>query len=277
MSSQRCDTCLVCGSEAYCYMMVKVLSKYDAKLFCCEHCGFLYLKKPTWLEEAYASPLALTDTGLMFRNINIAERLSVFLYFGLKERGRKYCIDFAGGYGILVRLMRDSGFQFLWLDKYSINAVAPGFEFDNQGEVAVVTAMEVLEHVENPIDFCSEIFEKYAAKVMIFSTCLYEGGVPDPAKWSYYSLDTGQHISFYKKKTLKKIAERLSCNYYGYGDMHVISRQPINKFWIMIAFSRFRKMFIWYVRLKMKSLLTSDHISMRNRIRSEHVIENKLI
>lgn len=260
--------CSVCGSRARRHSTLRLMGKYDSDLYSCKNCGFLFFPRPSWLEEAYSAPIASTDTGLMLRNIKISEQLAVFLYFVLGERGLGRYVDAAGGYGVLVRLMRDWGFQFFWQDKYCVNAMAPGFEFSGQELVSAVTAMEVLEHLENPLGFCRDALESNGTDTLIFSTCLYEGAVPDPKTWSYYSLETGQHIGFFQRCTLEYIASQLSCFYYGFGDMHVISRRPLNRFWMKIAFSRLRSLFTGHVRRRMKSLVTEDHQSMVERLRS---------
>lgn len=260
--------CAVCGGQTCKQHELQVLGRHHADLYLCEGCGFLFFPRPSWLEEAYSAPIASTDTGLMLRNIKISEHLAVFLYFVLGERGLGRYVDAAGGYGVLVRLMRDCGFQFFWQDKYCVNAMAPGFEFSGQEPVSAVTAMEVLEHLEDPLGFCRDALESNGTDTLIFSTCLYEEAVPDPNTWSYYSLETGQHIGFFQRRTLEYIASQLSCFYYGFGDMHVISRRPLNRFWMKIAFSRLRSLFTGYVRRRMKSLVTEDHQSMVERLRS---------
>ncbi len=260
--------CSVCGSRARSYLTLRLMGKYDSDLYSCTNCGFLSFRHPNWLEEAYSAPIASTDTGLMLRNIKISEQLAVFLYFVLGERGLGCYVDAAGGYGVLVRLMRDWGFQFFWQDKYCVNVMALGFEFLEKEPVSAVTAMEVLEHLEDPLGFCRDALESNGADILIFSTCIYEGTVPDPKTWSYYSLETGQHIGFFQRRTLQYIASHLSCYYYGFGDMHVISRRPLNRFWMKIAFSRLRNLFTGYVRRKIKSLVTEDHQLMVERLRS---------
>jgi hypothetical protein len=260
--------CPICGLEPERCLKVNVLGKYDQYMYSCKECGFLFFPSPHWLEEAYSAPIASTDTGLMLRNLKISEHLAVFLYFVLRDRGFGGYVDVAGGYGVLVRLMRDWGFQFFWQDKYCVNAMAPGFEFSGQGPVSAVTAMEVLEHLEDPLGFCRDALGSSGADTLIFSTCLYGGVVPDQNTWSYYSFETGQHIGFFQRRTLECIASQLSCFYYGFGDMHVISRRPLNRFWMKIAFSRLRSLFTEYVRLRMKSLVTEDHLSMVERLRS---------
>jgi len=118
--------------------------------------------------------------------------------------GNRY-LDFAGGYGVLTRLMRDRGFDFYWQDPYCKNVFARGFEWENiKGETSSggVTAFEVLEHVPDPLGFVRSALEQARTSNLIFSTLLYEGEPPAPEKWWYYALETGQHISFFRRDTL---------------------------------------------------------------------------
>jgi len=80
---------------------------------------------PYWLDEAYGDAISVLDTGLIQRNLHIAERLAPLLYF-LFDHKAPY-LDVAGGYGMLVRLMRDIGFDFYWSDKYCRNLFAECF------------------------------------------------------------------------------------------------------------------------------------------------------
>ena len=62
------------------------------------------------------------------RNIEISKNLKLIIPFFIKEPQTKKFLDYGGGYGILVRLMRDVGYDFYWFDKYSQNIFAKGFE-----------------------------------------------------------------------------------------------------------------------------------------------------
>jgi hypothetical protein len=74
------------------------------------------------LEEAYASTINNSDTGIMSRNLsNISLVLATLIL--IKNRN-SLVVDCAGGYGFLVRLLRDIGVNALWSDPYCENLVA---------------------------------------------------------------------------------------------------------------------------------------------------------
>ncbi len=69
-------------------------------------------------------------------------------------------MDWAGGHGLFVRLMRDQGFDFHWQDDYAENILAkPHIFARTQVPVSAVTAFEVFEHVADPLSFVENIFE----------------------------------------------------------------------------------------------------------------------
>jgi hypothetical protein len=96
--------------------------------FQCSSCGFIQTETPYWLDEAYKYPINPEDTGLVNRNIVSAKRTSSLLYFLFDPHGTY--LDYGGGYGLFVRLMRDSGFNFYWTDPFTKNIFAEGFEYD---------------------------------------------------------------------------------------------------------------------------------------------------
>ena len=101
--------CKICDTECRQQFFRTILNKYQIAYFYCGACGFLQTEEPYWLEEAYESAIANADTGLVQRNIYLSRMLSTLLFFEFDRQG-KY-LDFAGGYGMLTRLMRDAGFD----------------------------------------------------------------------------------------------------------------------------------------------------------------------
>ncbi len=250
---------------------VRVMGRYVSELLHCSQCGYVCLPNPCWLDEAYSSAIASTDTGIVARNLATAEQLAILLYFGFGERGGGRYLDLAGGSGLLVRLMRDQGFDFRWSDKYAQNMLSAGFEWPTDEDVAcvAVTAMEVLEHVTDPLGFISEALVTGGSDTLIFSTSVYEGGPPAVDAWPYYSLQTGQHISFFTYRTLGQIGKQLSLKYVGHGDLHILTRRTIvpSSPLLRLAAARTRKLLLPFVRNGIKGRMIADHEAMIQRLK----------
>ena len=93
--------------------------------FRCDYCGFIQTEKPYWLHEAYSTAIAAQDVGILARNL-MNRRVTAALLKVLFPDATKL-VDFGAGHGILVRLMRDLGFDFVWMDRYASNDYARGF------------------------------------------------------------------------------------------------------------------------------------------------------
>lgn len=263
--------CKICSSITYKSFGVLMLGKYDADFFHCKSCGYLYTPNPTWLVEAYTKSIAQTDTGILSRNLNISKFISIIIYFLANKPSDKKYIDVAGGYGLLTRLMRDIGFDFYWCDKYSNNLVASGFEYSvNQGSCFLATAIEVLEHVENPLEFLVSSMDLAGSDVLIFTTELYKGTPPNPNEWWYYSFITGQHISFYSKKTLEVIAEKLGLFFFTSNGIHILSKYQLNQLVLqLVSFKLLRSFLFFYVKSRMTSKSLADHNFLLDKLRSK--------
>jgi hypothetical protein len=226
----------------------------------------MFVEEPSWFGEAYAEPINIYDTGIIARNISFSQRAAIIIYF-LFNKGAKF-LDYAGGYGIFTRLMRDIGFDFYWHDPYSTNLMARGFEiFDGTGKFELVTCFEVLEHLPNPIEEIEKIFN-YSDSIL-FSTTLLPSPMPKPGEWSYYGTEHGQHVSFYSLETLEFIAKKFGCNLYGKGDLYLLTKRT-PKFLLFDLFMKFsRNKAFAYVKRHMKSRTTSDSETLARMNRQE--------
>lgn len=211
--------CKICNSKARQVFNSKVLRKYDVKYFKCDICGHLFTEDPFWLDEAYSRSINLSDTGLLDRNIYFSKVLSVLIFFCFDKKGS--FLDYAGGYGVFTRLMRDIGFDFYWHDPYTQNLFANGFEKDlkSNSRFELLTAFEVFEHLVNPKEELEKMLE--FSDTIVFSTELMPQEVPDPKDWWYYGFNHGQHISFYTESTLKTLANQFKLNYYNVDEIHI--------------------------------------------------------
>lgn len=218
-------TCAICGNSTQPAFSTITLKKYTFDAMICPHCGFLQAANPHWLNEAYSEAIAACDTGLVARNLSLAATLSPLFFHLFGTDGRH--VDFAGGTGLFVRLMRDIGYDFYWRDPYCTNVHARGFEFQRGHGYLAVTAFEVLEHVVDPMEFVLSVFQDTGAEVLFFTTELFSGAPPKPDEWWYYAFDAGQHISFYQAKTLEIIADRLGMKFVSYNGIHVFCKTSL--------------------------------------------------
>jgi len=258
--------CPICSGQRREIFQARILNKYNVRYFFCDSCGLLQTEEPYWLEEAYRSAIADADTGLISRNLDIARKLSSLLYFCFDPQD--HYAEFAGGYGLLTRLMRDRGFDFHWYDPYCKNIFARGFEWDQlEGKIPsrAVTAFEVIEHVLNPVTFLSNAIARAQTSTVIFSTFLYEGEPPLPEKWWYYSLSSGQHISFFRRQTLLKLAEQLGLHLHSNGWFHVMTTERMHQAAFRFCTGKMARLSDAYVKLRLPSKTFDDHQQIANR------------
>jgi hypothetical protein len=218
------ENCKICGSKNDFFSSATILKKYDINYFRCFVCGFVQTQEPYWLDEAYSTAIADSDVGNISRNIQNRDIVKNVLDFCFseffKQKTKPVFMDYAGGYGMFVRMMRDLGYDFYWYDKYCKGIfVAKHTIADMQKKYSLVTAFEVMEHIYNPLFEIDKIFQ-YSDN-LIFSTQLLPKILPKPNEWWYYALSSGQHISFYTKKSLEIIAEKFGKKYVGNESLHI--------------------------------------------------------
>lgn len=211
--------CKICDSEDQLFDTAIILKKYQIDFFECPLCGFIQTEEPFWLEEAYSSAITSSDIGLIQRNIILSRKLDFFIRLHLPEVGR--FLDYGGGYGMLVRMMRDKGYDFEWYDEYCDNLFAQHHEMSKQ-HYDVVTAFELLEHLPDPMGEIEKLFQM--GDTVIFSTELIPKERPKVKDWWYYGVEHGQHISFYTLKTMGLIADKYGMRYSYMSGLHVFSR-----------------------------------------------------
>lgn len=256
------ETCRACGDLAPFKFEGPLLGR-TVSYFECTRCGYLQTEQPTWLDEAYASPINITDTGILARNVLNTRRIGSFCLLLRKRKAR--IVDFAGGHGIQVRMMRDAGFDAFWSDKFCENLFARGFE--HQGEPAdIATAFEAFEHFVNPDAELTRILD--VAPTVLFSTLLLPEPIPLPGTWWYYGEEHGQHVGLYQKRSLELLAKKHSARLYTNGsDLHVITKEPIG-----MDFRRLSIMMrLWPLvrRFWLRPLTHDDHAALVRQIAAE--------
>jgi len=218
------DTCRACGGATTVVFETTILGRYSVKFLKCQVCESLQPENPFWIGESYTDAIGATDTGAMVRNLQCLA--AVYAVSALcRVRGR--ILDSGGGAGVLCRLLRDYGFDAYLSDKHADPVFARAFSIPidecRTGDFALVSAVEVLEHFEDP---AGEIGRLFALRpdVVVATTEVYRGEGKD---WWYLSTQTGQHVFFYSEKCFELLARKRGLYYLGAGWIHVFSAKPL--------------------------------------------------
>jgi len=160
--------------------------------------------------------------------------------------------------------LRDYGIDALWTDRYCQNLVARGFEYDSGGAV-LVTAFEAFEHFVHPDEEMDRLL--VISPNVLFSTELITGPTPAQGDWWYYGKEHGQHIGFFRLKTLEFLAARrgkyLISDGYSY---HLMSDRPVNRI-VWRALLKTKKILPGILRSKSRSKTWQDHLAISKRDR----------
>lgn len=259
--------CKICRTEAEVKFNATILNKYNIEYFACPNCKFIQTEEPYWLEEAYQNSINDFDTGIMQRNMNLSRKTALFIYFFLDKKSR--FLDFAGGYGVFTRLMRDIGFDYYWYDLYSENLLAKKFEY-TAGKVELITAFEAFEHFVEPMAEIEKMLE--ISDSILISTLIYDGSnIPIPGEWWYYGLEHGQHVSFYTRETFEYIARQYKLNYYCIAqDLHLLTKKKLNLYQVKVILKADKLGLFSYVKRHLKSMTQTDmeqliNLSLKSR------------
>jgi Methyltransferase domain len=258
------NNCKICNSKTLNIFNTKILNKYNVDYYQCSQCDFVQTEQPYWLEEAYNNPMNYTDTGIICRNQRSSKIITsiLFLFF---NRNKKF-LDYAGGYGVFTRIMRDIGFDFYWIDPYTKNLLSRGFEQKDSDNYHLVTTFESFEHFENPIEEIEKILK--LSKNVIFSTELIPKTLPNPQDWWYYGREHGQHISIYSKKSLDIIAKKSHVIYYNLGNLHFFSKNKIGVLGTVFLKFKYAKHFLYLMFFLFSFFIKSKTFSDMNDLKN---------
>ena len=253
--SDESSKCRVCCIESSAPIFHGQIRGRDVAYFECNLCGYVQTEEPTWLDEAYSTVINASDTGIISRNLsNVSLVLATLVLLG-RTAGR--VVDYAGGYGILVRMLRDIGVDAYWNDPYSENLVARGFEYHQSG-ADLVTAFEAFEHFLNPGLEMERLLS--IAPSVLFTTDMIATPTPKPTEWWYYGLEHGQHIGFFRRRTLQYLAEKSGKRLLTDGvSTHLFSDQKVSYYRWMI-YRRLARISPALLATKLRSKTWTDHL-----------------
>lgn len=255
--------CKICTTESRLVNTLPIRNTYNAEYYLCPKCGFLFVGNPTWLTEAYKnSPINITDTGYVLRNLYLSRKTLIIFYF-LFRKNHTY-LDFAGGYGMLTRLMRDYGLNYYNDDAYTDNLFAKGFEYQKAQQIKAITCFECFEHLNEPLKDIDTMFS--ISPNIFFSTVLFSGDKAPEDNWEYYGLNHGQHVAFYSKKTLEFLANKYQVNYYTNGsNLHMFSKIKMPNWFFRFLLWTSKVQLDLILRKILKSKTVSDHLELKKQ------------
>jgi hypothetical protein len=261
--------CKICEQTSTPLFSAKVLNEHQVQYYKCSHCKFIQTEEPYWLAASYSSAITQLDIGLIQRNMELSKITAVLIntFFNTKNS----FIDFAGGYGMLVRMMRDFGYSFFRQDKYCENTFSKNFDVTDQKETKfeLLTAFEVFEHLENPMHDIDEMLS-YSNNIL-FSTILQPHDQVTPSNWWYISPEIGQHISLFHRITLENIAKHKGLYFYTNGkNIHLFTKRKINSILFkLISNKKVANLIFNLTHNESNSLTQLDYNYLKNKINSK--------
>lgn len=266
--------CKVCGSSSSEIFSAKILGKYQVSYYQCEDCQFIQTETPYWLEEAYSSAITALDIGLLSRNLLLQEIVPKVIDELCNPKGK--FVDYGGGYGVLVRLLRDKGYDFYRQDNYCQNLFANGFDVeDYDGEsYELLTAFEVFEHLVDPVSEVEKMLQ-YASDIFFSTELVPTERQVNPENWWYVAPEIGQHVALYSRESLERLAARFQLKYFNYSNYHLFTKKNLSDTAlrkIIIGKKILERVALKLYRPQQKSsLLKSDFDGILKNLRNEDI------
>lgn len=264
--------CNICENRSKFIFNAIVLNKFNVSYYKCTECGFIQVETPYWLSEAYSEAISSLDVGLVQRNLDLSNFTEDLIKNNFSYKAK--FLDYAGGYGLFVRLMRDKGFDFYRQDSFCKNIFAIHFDIEDLPELPkfeLITTFEAFEHFINPVDEITKMFK--LSDSILFSTEVQPSKTINSVEdWWYFVPEGGQHISFYTLKSLELISKYFGCNFYSNGsNLHIFTLKKFDNNTFMRKKSFLNRLLlrllkIYKSKFKLESLLQSDFNKIINEI-----------
>ena len=206
-------TCVFCDQKALTEKFrLNVLNGVEARYEECDRCGSLQISRVSWLADAYGERAVNIDTGPVQRSFVTCQFIRAMRTVELLKKSA--CVlDYGTGTGLLVRMLRDQGFDAWGFDRYVTPVDCPGYSVQSLERLAspvdLITLIEVFEHLPDPVALLQELKAQLSADgLILMQTGVYERNRHGP-DWWYLATINGQHINFASRQGMEKLADRL--------------------------------------------------------------------
>ncbi len=217
--------CRLCGGRALPQFRLTYLCRLDVQIYRCDSCESLETEQPYWLDISYARELMGYGIDTATRCMNLEAWVTYVALLWGKRPWDTRIIDYGSGPGLLVRMLRDVGFQAFAYDPYTPGMLAGGFEGDIAAKHDILVAIETWEHFVEPTKELDQMFGP-GHDLVVVRTQVYRDEGPS---WYYFFPEGGQHIFFYSHKAREWIANKYGYEVRSYGDMSIFSKRPMTR------------------------------------------------
>lgn len=197
----------------YPYGVAGIPVRYDR----CDNCGFIFtgffdsFTADQWSEYVYNDEYYI-GVDPEYAEIRPQYNARWFSTLLAGRKGSLLGLDYGGGNGRTVELMRTMGWAYDCWDPFGHTDMAP----ENAGRYNFCSSMEVFEHTPDPVGSLRSLVEKCSPdKLMIMiGTGAHDGIVTDETRLNWwYAAPRNGHISLYSKKSLEMLAAKFGLDY----------------------------------------------------------------
>jgi len=184
----------------------------------CRRCFFVFtnyfdeFSAEEWQAHIYNENYLSVDPDFQHERPLVNVRMLNSFLFGRKQH--VIGLDYGAGNGRTALLMREAGWIYDSFDPYGYTDVSR----DRIGHYNFCSAIEVFEHLTDPIVAVNAIVEKCDPKklIIMIGTGVYDREVSEQAGLSWwYAAPRNGHVSLYSSRSFEALAARtgLSCNF----------------------------------------------------------------
>ena len=213
-------TCRACNSERE----KKIFTKKKLSYYRCSNCGLTFLSgttnpnysnqlndfEPAYLSYFAGNAASAANHEQLFRQIK-------------KYSPGKKLLDVGCGSGLFVRFLRSKNWdaqgiepsvalytEFLQQDSFFFNTVPEQFATANNHSLFdVITAMDVIEHTEDPVSFLKSLYAMLTPGGYLFISTPDTSSIHQRVTGKYWHYYNRYHLSLFPKKTLTAIASKM--------------------------------------------------------------------